>query len=171
VRTSRSARGGPGTRGGFTLVEMMIAVAISAILVGGIYSALVSSQTAAAGQAQDAARDAARMRAAELLRGDLRARLKLKMQSGPQESCTLTIATTADSLTLGEMTRATGEVRYTASPLGLKRGEGKGPETELATGPVLIEVWENGGWRREAGPSPLALRVSFSDPAERMVIR
>jgi hypothetical protein len=150
---------------------MMIAVAIATMLVGSIYAALVSSQTAAASQAMDSGKDAARMRAVELLRSDLRARLKQKAETGSEENCALTLSTTADSLSLGEMKRMIEEVTYAASPKGMKRAEGKGPEIELATGPVGFEFWENGAWRKQAGPSPVALRVTFSDPAERVVIR
>lgn len=157
---------------GFTLVEMMIAVAIAATLVGAIYAALVSSQHAAASQAVDAGKDAARMRATELVRGDLRGRLTLKAETGPEDkSSVLVLATTSDSLSLGEMQRTIQEVRYTASLRGLKRSEGKGPELELSTGPVAIEFWDNGAWRKQPGPAPLAIRVTFSEPEERTVIR
>jgi len=155
---------------GFTLVEMMIAVAISAMLVGGIYAALVASQRTAGALAIDEARDAARMRAVELLRGDLRARLKFKAEPGSEESCTMILSSTSDGLSLGEMKRSVDEVRYTASPKGLKRAEGKGPETELAMGPVILEFWENGAWRKQAASGPLAVRVTFSEPPERVVI-
>jgi prepilin-type N-terminal cleavage/methylation domain-containing protein len=156
---------------GFTLVEMMIAVAISAMLVGGIYAALVSSQRTAGALALDEARDAARMRAVELIRSDLRARLKIKAEPGSGESCTMILSTTSDGLALGAMKRSVEEVRYTASPKGLKRVEEQGAETELATGPVILEFWENGAWRKQSGPGPVAVRVIFSDPTERVVIR
>lgn len=156
---------------GFTLIEVAIAVAISAVLVGGIYAALVSTQRTSAIQAMDAGKEASRMRAVELLKSDLRARLSMKMAPGVEGGTALTLSTTADSVALGEMKRMLNEVRYIASEKGLKRQEGKGSELDLGTGEVAFEFWEKGAWRKSALGDPLAVRVIFATPQEALVIR
>jgi prepilin-type N-terminal cleavage/methylation domain-containing protein len=156
---------------GFTLVEMAIAVAISAILVGGIYEALVSSQRTAEAQGLGAAKAAGRMRAIELLKTDLRARLKMKVETTAEGGTMIALASTADSIAMGEMKRMLEDVRYTATSKGLKRREGKSAELDLVTGAVTFQFWEKGAWRNTVVGEALALRVNFSDPEETVVIR
>jgi hypothetical protein len=60
---------------------------------------------------------------------------------------------------------------YLATPSGLKREEGKGSLVQLETGAVAFEFWENGAWRKQPGRDPVAVRVTFSDPKEWVVIR
>src|SRR4051812_6938242 len=98
---------------GFTLLEMMIAVAISAALVASVYGALVSSRATAESQSANAVKHAARTRAVDLLKSDLRARLSLKVEAGAEDSIQLILATTSDSLSLGETRRMIEELRYT----------------------------------------------------------
>jgi len=156
---------------GFTLIEMMIAVAISSAIIASVYAALVSSQRAAEVQSAGAAKDGARMRAVELLKGDLRSRISLKVEKGSEDSTKLTLTTTADSLSTGETQRMIEQLIYTATPSGLKREEGKGAFVQLETGKVAFEFWENGAWRKHASPNSVAVRVGFSDPEEWVVIR
>jgi type II secretory pathway component PulJ len=150
---------------------MTIAVAIAALLVGAIYQALVSSQRTAEAQGTDSGKEAARTRAVELLKADLRARLKLKIAPGKEESIEILLSTTSDTLAVGEMKRALEEVRYTASAAGLRREEGKNGSVELSTGAVAFQFWEQGTWRKETSGAPPAIRVTFADPDEVVVIR
>ena len=159
------------SRRGFTLIEMAIAVAISALLVGGIYEALVSSQRTAEALGMDSGKEAARTRAVELLKADLRARLKLKVTPGKEDSAALLLSTTSDTLAVGELKRALEDIRYTASPAGLRREEGKSGPIELSTGAVAFEFWEQAAWRKQTPGDPLAIRVLFAEPEEVVVIR
>ncbi len=156
---------------GFTLIEMMIAIGIATMLVGGIYGALVSTQRTAGMLAEDEVKDSARSRAVELLRGDFRARGSLKVEAGAEDWCTLTLSSTSDALSLGALRRSVAEIHYAASPKGLSRAEGKGSGVDLATGPVVVEFWDRGAWRKQSGDAPLAVRVTFSEPSERVVLR
>jgi len=159
------------TEAGFTLVEITIAVAIGMILAAGVYAALVTTERTSELLASDASKEAARMRAAELLKTDLRGRMSLKAEPGPQGGITITLSTTADSLSLGETVRMLDEVRYVASEMGLRRSEGKKLELVLATEPVAVQFWEKGAWRPATAGDPTAFRVLFGESREPVVIR
>jgi len=162
----------PGTKSGFTLIEMVIAIGIAALLVMAVYSALVSSSHIAERQAADGGRESIRARAVDLLRADLRSRTSLKVEARADGGAALDLESLGDSIGSGQTRRVLGKVRYVASSKGLTREEGKGESLlVLATGAAALEFWENGDWRKATGGSPVAIRISFSDPAESMVVR
>ncbi len=164
---------------GFTLVEMVVAVAVSTTLVAGVYSALVSTTNTADRQQESAVVEAGRTRAIELLRGDLRGRAKLKVETvpargGAEPGTLMVFATTSDSLGGDVLKRSVGELRYTASSEGLKRREGDGvqaAEITLAREPVVLEFWSEGLWRKSPKGEVLAIRAKFVNPSEIVAMR
>jgi hypothetical protein len=146
---------------------MVIAVAVSTVLVSGVYAALGSATRASDRLAKDAGIEAARARAVELLRCDLRSRTTLKATVGGDGAVVLVLSGLSDLVGLGETRRSLGEVRYLASGDGLIREEGSGkPPVRLVQGPVGIEFLENAAWKRNAPQEPGALRITFEDPRE-----
>jgi prepilin-type N-terminal cleavage/methylation domain-containing protein len=165
---------------GFTLIEMVIAVALSAMLVSGVYAALVSTSNVADRQGMDAKGEEQRMRAIELMRRDLRGRVKLVVDGTLLErvaegTSSFTCQTTADSLGAGDVLGRGGiEVRYRASPQGLTRQEspksGK-KELVLLEESVRIEYWSGNLWKASAVGEISAVRLVFAGPPETVVIR
>ena len=155
-------------KAGFTLIEVVIAVAISASLVGAVYAALVSTTRTAHRQERDAGEDARRMRVIEILRADFRGRQELKVEGG-----SVTCQTTSDGLSPYWITRGT-EVSYEVSENGLLRREGEGDaatEIILTQSPVVFQFLEKGIWREAGAEDPEAIRVIFDSPLEVVVIR
>ena len=160
-------------RGGFTLIEVVIAVSIAAALTGGIYAALVSTSHAAESQAFDAKRERAKAKAVEILRADFRGRLKLKLEAagqGLEAETRISLESTAEGLSPDGLRRALPSIRYIASTAGLKREEGPIRVTLLDT-PARFEFWEGSLWKLAPSKEGSAIRALLGDPAEAVVIR
>jgi prepilin-type N-terminal cleavage/methylation domain-containing protein len=167
------------TKAGFTLIEVVVAISISAMLAAGVWSTLISTTRIAETRKADSDILMARQRALELLRDDFRGRVvdgrdrKLKAMA-KDGAVVLAMITTTDSLASGGTQRTT-EVSYMASGAGLKRQE-SGLEGSvvmpLLKEPVIVEFGGVRGWRREAGEDDIqALRLTFKNPDEVVVIR
>jgi prepilin-type N-terminal cleavage/methylation domain-containing protein len=156
-------------RAGFTLVEVMVAVAVAALLILGVSAATQSTVKTAERQKSEARQEEQRARAVELLRQDWLGRVKiLKPSPAPPVGVrTLLLSTTADSLS---NQRATRLVTWTASEKGLSRSEGKGELTMLPA-PVSLDFWDGVTWRSEPSPSSPAIRLILRNPEETIVLR
>jgi prepilin-type N-terminal cleavage/methylation domain-containing protein len=155
---------------GFTLVEVMVALAVSALLVLGVSAATQSTVKTAESQKAAARVDEERTRALELLRQEWRGRLKIlkPLAPPPEGTQVLALSTTADSVASGA--RTTRQVIWIASEKGLARKEGE-IESVLVQGPIALEFWDGVAWRADpVGPSS-ALRVLFQKPEETVVLR
>ena len=152
---------------GFTLVEVMVAVAIGALLILGVSAATQSTVKTSERQKADARLEEQRARAVELLRQDWRGRVRiLKPATTPPAGVRMVLlSTTADSLT---NSRATRSVTWTASGKGLLRKEGS-VETVLLPGPVGLDFWDGIAWRSEPGET--AVRLLLQNPEETVVLR
>jgi prepilin-type N-terminal cleavage/methylation domain-containing protein len=164
---------------GFTLIELVVAIAIAAMLATGVWSTLVSTTRIAENRKADSDILMSRQRALELIRDDFRGRVtdgrdrKLKAVA-KDGAVALAMTTTTDGLASGGTQRTT-EVSYMASGAGLKRQE-SGVEgavvMPLLKEPVGVEFGGVHGWRREAeGDDIQALRLTFKNPDEVIVIR
>jgi prepilin-type N-terminal cleavage/methylation domain-containing protein len=156
-------------RGGFTLVEVMVAVAIGALLILGVSAATQSTVKTSERQKADARLEEQRSRAVELLRQDWRGRVKIQRPATipPAGVRVLLFSTTADSLT---NSRATRMVAWTASEKGLSRSEGNA-ETMMLAGPIALEFWDGVSWRAEPAGSSPAIRLQLHHPEETVVLR
>jgi prepilin-type N-terminal cleavage/methylation domain-containing protein len=156
-------------RQGFTLVEVMVAVAIGALLILGVSAATQATVKTAERQKADARLEEQRARAVELLRQDWRGRVKiLKPATAPPAGVRrVLLSTTADSLS---NSRATRLVVWSASEKGLSRQEGN-VETTILPGPVSMDFWDGVAWRPEAPGSSPAMRLQLQDPEEAVVLR
>lgn len=156
-------------RAGFTLVEVMVAVAVASLLILGVSAATQSTVKTADRQKREARREEERSRATELLRQDWRGRIKVlkPSPSPPAGTRVLLLVTTADSLAGGRSTRL---VTWTASEKGLARREGA-IETPLLPGPLSLEFWDGAAWRSEPAGMASAVRLILQDPAETVVLR
>jgi prepilin-type N-terminal cleavage/methylation domain-containing protein len=154
---------------GFTLIEVMVAVAITAILTLGVSAATLGLTRSAEGSRADARREERRSRAAELLAQDWRGRLRLitPAEAPPAGTSVLALATTADAFGAGA--RAGSDVRWIASDRGLSRREG-GRTLPLLDEPAVLEAWTGQAWTRDIRGAAKALRLTFAKPAEAVVI-
>jgi len=151
---------------GFTLVEVMVAVAVTALLVLGVSAAVRGAVDSAKVREAGARLDERRGRAVELLRADWKSRLLIRPAPyGPGES-SFALVSTADSLA-GERS---SEVVYAASEKGLARREGK-EGILLVPEPVQLEFWDGVSWAKEPRKGIVALRLILNRPAETIVIR
>lgn len=153
---------------GFTLIEVVIAVAIASSLVAAVYTALASTSRTAERQMRHARRDARRIRAIEILRADFRGRVELET-----EGETIILKTTADGFSPYQAARS-GLVTYSVQEEGLVRTEGEGDmamEVLLTKEPVEFQFWEEGMWRKTLKEEALAVRVIFLEPLDVVVIR
>ena len=155
-------------RGGFTLVEVMVAVAVSAMLILGVSVATQATVKTADRQKSEAREGEQRARAIELLRQDWRGRTKIVKPSisPPVGTRVLILTTTSDAV--ASTARAGRLVAYTASEKGLYRSEG-GTETLLQAGSVILEFWDGVAWRAESGGSS-AVRIVLGQPEEAVVL-
>jgi prepilin-type N-terminal cleavage/methylation domain-containing protein len=173
MKRSRSAEDG------FTLIEVVVAISVSAMLAAGVWSTLVSTTRLAETRKADSDVLMARQRALELLRDDFRGRVTdgrdRKLRAVAKDGAVaLAMTTTTDALASGGAQRTT-EVSYMASGAGLKRQE-SGIEGSvvmpLLKESVSVEFGGLRGWRREAGEDDFqALRLTFKNPDEVVVIR
>ena len=86
----------------------------------------------------------------------------------PAGTTVVAFSTTADAP--GAAARAGGDVRWSASDGGLARREG-GRTLRLLEDPVLLEAWTGEAWTRDIRGAARALRLTFSGPAESVLIR
>lgn len=154
---------------GFTLLEMMIAVAITAVLVVGVSTATLGLTRSAEGRREEARRQERRARAVELLSRDWRGRLRLisPAERAPAGTSILALSTSSDAI--GGGARAVNDVRWSASERGLTRKEG-GQELRLLEEPVALDAWTGQAWTRDIRGTVKALRITFGRPFEAVVI-
>jgi prepilin-type N-terminal cleavage/methylation domain-containing protein len=157
--------------GGFTLVEVLVAVGIAALLVVGVSAATQSTVRTAERQKTEARQDERRARAIELLRQDWREKTKLLKPtvSPPQGTRAFLMVTVADSID-SPTTRSGEFVTYTASEKGLSR-RGSRSEASLLSDPVVLEFWDGVAWRTEPQKKTLALKLTLTGPEESVVLR
>jgi prepilin-type N-terminal cleavage/methylation domain-containing protein len=154
-------------RGGFTLVEVMVAVAISALLILGVAAATQATVKTAERQKSDAREGEQRARAIELLRQDWRGRTKIVKPSMAPPAGTRVLILTTTSDAVSSAARAIRLVTYTVSEKGLTRSEGS-VESLLLPGPVGMEFWDGIAWRSEPGGS--SVRLVLQRPEETVVL-
>lgn len=166
-------------RAGFTLVEVLVAVAVTAILVVGISGVTASIVATAKGQEKDAKRNGQTLKAIALLREDWRGRTRLidtvqSRRARPADGSLIAFTTTADSLTASDVKRGIPVLYYAASPAGLVRKEIRS-EGEVAITlheePVLLEYWNGRSWNPDPEGYISALRLTFVATGDRTVIR
>lgn len=160
-------------RAGFTLIEMVIAVAIAALLVSSVYAALVATSRSAEAEAERARGIALRARALSVLKNDLRGRIALKVESSG-DGARLVLSTTADGLLPHETKRGIVTVTYLTKEKGLHRSEisALGPvEMLLLAEPVKFEFLEKFAWTSKPLGELEAVRVKVGDPAEEILVR
>ena len=163
-------------RDAFTLIELIIATAVAALLVVGVYGAVVSTQREAKREAARSRSAAIRLTGLELLRADWRARVEADAEARPDGGGVLRLVTTGDALSLvSEFARAS-EVSYAVTEAGLVRREGTGSltvELLLLEPPVRLEFLGLNGWSGPVPSEPLALGLVLGEgaEAERVVIR
>ncbi|HEV3028069.1 MAG TPA: type II secretion system protein, partial [Planctomycetota bacterium] len=147
-------------REGFTLVEVLVAVAIASLLILGVSSSTQATIRMAERQQAGARAEEERTRAIELLRQDWRGRVRsvrplLPGLPAPGGLRKLVLTSTGDSITTSAG-RGSFLVTYTASEKGLSRKEG-GEEIVLFPEPVGLEFWDGVVWRSEPAVKILAL--------------
>lgn len=158
---------------GFTLIEVVIAVAVAALLVSGVYAALVATTRTAEGDGRRARATGLRARALTILGSDLRGRTSLKVEPSA-EGAKLLISTTSDGLSPHETKRGLAAVSYLASEKGLLRSESTpaGPiEVRLLDEPVRFEFLERGAWTSRPSGDVEAVLLKIGDPAREILIR
>lgn len=158
-------------RAGFTLVEVMVAVAVASLLIVGVTASTQATIRTAERQKSDARAEEQRARAIELFRQDWRGRVRVIKPplSPPAGTRLLMMTTTADPVATPNG-RGTRLVTYTASEKGLSRKEGDA-ESPLLPGPVLLEFWDGVAWRSEFGGRQPAVRLQLQNPEETVVFR
>jgi prepilin-type N-terminal cleavage/methylation domain-containing protein len=158
-------------RAGFTLVEVMVAVAVASLLIVGVTASTQATIRTAERQKSDAQAAEQRSRAVELLRQDWRGRVRLVTPALPPPVGVrmLVMTTTSDpvSATNGRGSRL---VTYTASEKGLFRKEGDA-ELSLLNGPVQLDFWDGAAWRETPAGRRPALRLRLQNPEESVVLR
>jgi len=159
-------------RQGFTLVELLVAVTVSALLVTSVAGAIHSTLRTARGQESDSRVEERSARALELLRDDWRGRVRAvtdheAVKSRPAGSTVLVLVTTADSLSGARLQR---EVVYEASEKGFKRSA-DGREIVLIESPVTLDFFDGATWRTDGSGFPRAIRLGGLRPSEVSVVR
>jgi prepilin-type N-terminal cleavage/methylation domain-containing protein len=158
-------------RDGFTLVEVMVAVAIASLLIVGVTASTQATVRTANRQRLDARAEEGRARAAELFGQDWRGRLTASMPR-PEPPATLrplVLSTTADSLR-SSGARGARLVSYTVTEKGLFRKEGD-TQVLLLPGPLRMDFWDGVAWRPEPGGGRPAVRLRLEDPEEALIFR
>jgi prepilin-type N-terminal cleavage/methylation domain-containing protein len=159
-------------RSGFTLVELMVAVTISALLVTSVAGATHSTLRTARSQESAGRAEERFARALEILRDDWRGRMRVvadheAVKTRAAGSTVLVLVTTADSL---EGTRLQQQVIYEASEKGLRRRDRSGGFT-LLKGAVSLDFWDGSAWRTDGSGLPRALRIRGATGEESTVLR
>jgi prepilin-type N-terminal cleavage/methylation domain-containing protein len=157
--------------GGFTLVEVLVAVTVTAILVTGVWTVTGSIVRTAARQKEASDREERLSQAIELLRQDWRGRLLLSRVEPPAPAGTraFLVTSTADGVLPG-LPRAAKRVVYTASDQGLVRREG-GTAIRLLEVPARFEYWDGIAWRTEPDGAISALRLSVPSLGAPAILR
>jgi prepilin-type N-terminal cleavage/methylation domain-containing protein len=158
-------------RSGFTLIEVMVAIAIASLLIMGVTTSTQATLRTAERQKSDARAEEERARAIEVLRQDWRGRVRLILPMTPPPAGVriLSMTSTGDSVARPGG-RGVGLVTYTASEKGLIRKEGE-TDLPLLPGPVQLEFWDGVAWRAEPGGKQAAVRLQLQNPEETVVIR
>jgi len=158
-------------RDGFTLVEVLVAVAVASLLILGVTASTGSAVRTAERQRTEARAEEERARAVELVREDWRGRLRVfrPATAPPVGVRVLQMSTTADSVAASGG-RGIRLVTYTASEKGLARSEG-GAELLLLRCPVEMDCWDGAVWRPEPIGRQSVLRLRLRDPDEILILR
>lgn len=158
-------------KAGFTLVEVMVAVAVASLLIVGVAASTQATIRTAERQKSDARAEEQRARGLELLRQDWRGRVRLiKPAMTPPQGVRLLMMTTSADPVSTPNGRGIRLVTYTASEKGLMRKEGDA-EWSLLPGPLTLEFWDGAAWREEPGGRQPALRLKLQSPEETVVFR
>jgi prepilin-type N-terminal cleavage/methylation domain-containing protein len=155
---------------GFTLIEVLIASTVTALLVVGVLAGMHGSARSAETWRGDSRREERRELTVELLRRDWRSRTRIVVTEGASPAGTTMIAFASVSDSLAGAKRAQVPVRYSASSHGLVRHEG-GRDAHLLNEPVILEAWNGEAWGAEARGDITALRLTLSGPSESVIIR
>jgi prepilin-type N-terminal cleavage/methylation domain-containing protein len=152
---------------GFTLLEVMLAAAITAALAVTTLSAASTLARSAEARGSEAKREERRARAVEILSADWRARTRLSRALDDPKA--LEFGSTSESLRHADV-RSTTRVRYQAGAGGLRRQESR-ESIPLVEEPVTLEFWDGAAWRADPKADVRALRLTFTNPSETFVIR
>jgi prepilin-type N-terminal cleavage/methylation domain-containing protein len=157
-------------KAGFTLVEVMVAVGVSALLIVGVVGVTRSTVEVGERQNADARRDERRSRGIEVLRQDWRERLRLlKPEKDPPAGVQqFSLMTAADGVS-GDGSRRACTATITASDRGLYRKEGTS-ELLLIPGSVTVQFWDGASWNSDVPRQALSLRLLLRDPEETVVV-
>lgn len=162
-------------RGGFTLIEVIVSLAVGALLVGGVYAVFVDTSRTAEGMKKDASLTARRARAVEILREDfLGSAGDLKIEANGERAWTIRFPTTADGFAPAGRLRGVAQVTYEASGKGLIRRERSGEgavELILLEEPADFRFLEDGAWGDRIPRNPVVLKLVLSNPPLEAVIR
>jgi prepilin-type N-terminal cleavage/methylation domain-containing protein len=158
-------------KSGFTLIEVMVAVAVASLLIVGVSASAQSTIRTAERQMADARTAEERGRGIELLRADWRGRVKVLKPSRtpPIGTRSFVLIGTGDAICPQGGCRG-GTVTYSASEQGFWRME-QGAPLLLLKGPVLPEFWDGLSWTSELPRRTVALRLQFGDPPEIVVLK
>lgn len=185
----------PHRHNGFTMIELIVAIALAVVMIAAVYTATSSMADSARRQQAVASRDARWNSVAEILRRDLRGWLQSKQTSpapsspaSPEQTILLQLSTTADGIA-GEIVngatttrqRATIGVEYMVrkvlSRYELVRTEPSvTQETELvlliSEAPPKLEFYNGKAWIEKwtSGDRPLAVRFT-TENAKNLIVR
>jgi len=158
-------------KAGFTLVEVMVAVAVASLLIVGVTASAQATIRTAGRQKSDARAEEQRSRAIELFRQDWRGRVRVipPMRPPPAGTQILRLSTTADSISSPSL-RGVPLVTYEASENGLLRMEGSAALLILPA-PVQMDFWDGVAWKAEPAGGKPAVRLVLQNPEETVVFR
>jgi prepilin-type N-terminal cleavage/methylation domain-containing protein len=155
---------------GFTLVEVMVAVAVTSILVVGVSMAAMGLSRSSERRQGAASREDRRSLALSLLHQDWRGRTRLldPVDREVPGATVLAVDTTSDAL--GAESRSCSGIRWIASERGLEREE-RGALIRVLEGPVELEGWADGVWSRVIGEKTRAIRITVGTPSEQWILK
>lgn len=161
-RGEASDRRSPKGHAGFTLVDVMVAMAVAALLVTGVSAATNATVRAAERRKSDAREEELLSRTVELLRDDWRGRVRLLVPDPkpPVGTTVLILSTTSDGVS-PDAPRSSRLVTYVASEQGLRRRQGSS-EVVLVARPARLEYWDGIAWRAEPSGAQGALRLTVA---------
>lgn len=157
-------------RDGFTLIEVLIAVAITAIIAVTVSTTAAALSRTVQSRSGESRRDERRARVVDILAHDWRGRTQVLSEPPSDSSDAVSVAFSTTTDPLASAARATPKVRYIASPEGLWREEGSS-RIDLLDEPVVLEFSNGEQWRTTPAGPVFALRLTFKAPAETVVLR
>ena len=152
-------------RAGFTLLEMTIAVAVTALLVVSVSAATAGLARSVASSSEESRLESQRARLVQILTADWRLRIRILPTEKNDEI--LRLVTSSDSLGAPEQ-RTVGDVRYFQTDNGLVREEAG--RQLLLGGLWTIQFWDGRAWLARPSLRVLALSLQFGDHSESVTI-